>query len=60
MRQLKQRAKMHLQACAVLSQTQRHTDALEHARMAARLTQALMRDLKTLARAYIYKIEVKD
>ena len=60
MRQLRQECKLKLQLCAVLSQTQNHTEAADNAKKSVKLVHQLFKDLFSLCTMYIRKIEHKD
>ena len=60
MKQLRQECKLKLQLCAILSQTQNHSEALENAKKSVKLVHQLFKDLLSLCSLYIKKIEKKD
>lgn len=60
MKQLKQECKIKLQLCAILSQTQNHTEALDNSKKSVKLVHQLFKDLFTLCGIYIKKIEGRD
>jgi tetratricopeptide (TPR) repeat protein len=59
-RRLKLECKLRLQLCAILSQTQNHTEALARAKESVRLVQILFIDLMELCKIYIDKINYKE
>lgn len=59
-RRLKIECKLRLQLCAILSQTQNHTEALARAKESVRLIQILFLDLLELCKIYNDKINFKE
>ena len=49
-----------MQLCAILSQTQNHTEALDNAKKSVKLIHQLFKDLLSLCALYIRKIEKKE
>lgn len=60
MKQIRQECKIKLQLCAILSQTQNHTEALDNAKKSVKLIHQLFKDLQALCALYIRKIELKE
>ncbi len=59
-RRLKIECKLRLQLCAILSQTQNHTEALARAKESVKLIQILFIDLMELCKIYIDKINFRE
>lgn len=59
-RRLRLECKLRLQLCAILSQTQNHTEALSRAKEAVRLIHQLFNDLLELCKIYIDKINYRE
>ena len=51
---------LKLQLCAILSQNQEHTEAMENAKASVRLAHQILRDLYDLCVFYSNKIKFKD
>lgn len=51
---------LKLQLCAILSQTQKHTEAMDHAKTSVRLAHQILRDMYDLCVFYSNKIKFKD
>ncbi len=60
MRQLRHECKLKLQLCAIMSQTQNHTEAMDNAKKSVKLVHQLFKDLMTLCAVYVKKIESRD
>lgn len=59
-RRMRLECKLRLQLCAILSQTQQHTQALERAKESVRLIQNMFTDLQELCKIYIDKINYRE
>jgi hypothetical protein len=59
-RRMRLECKLRLQLCAILSQTQQHTQALERAKESVRLIQNMFTDLMELCKVYIDKINYRE
>lgn len=60
MKQMQMQCQLKLQLCAILSQTQKHTEAMEHAKLSVRLGHQILRDMYDLCVFYSNKIKFKD
>ena len=60
MKRNKLECKLKLQLCAILSQTQNHTEALDNSRKSVRLAHHLFKDLEELCQLYIDKINFRE
>jgi tetratricopeptide (TPR) repeat protein len=60
MKQMHMQCQLKLQLCAILSQTQKHTEAMDHAKASVRLAHQILRDLYDLCVFYSNKIKFKD
>lgn len=60
LKQMHMQCQLKLQLCAILSQTQKHTEAMENAKMAVRLAHQILRDMYDLCVFYSNKIKFKD
>jgi len=60
MKQIKQECKLKLQLCAILSQTQNHSEALDNAKKSVKLAHQLFKDLHSLCLIYMKKIDQKE
>lgn len=56
---LRYMCKCHLQLCAVLSQINKHTEALFHGQMASFFCQELIRNTLQLCKSYIHKLTLE-
>ena len=52
--------KLKLQLCAILSQNQNHSEALDNARKSVRLSHQMFKDMEELCQIYIDKINYRD
>lgn len=59
-RRVNQECKLKLQLCAILSQNQNHTEALENARKSVILSHLMFKDMEELCQIYIDKINYRD
>jgi len=59
-RRVNQECKLKLQLCAILSQNQNHSEALENARKSVRLSHQMFKDMEELCQIYIDKINYRD
>ena len=59
-RRVNQECKLKLQLCAILSQNQNHSEALENARKSVRLAHQMFKDMEELCQIYIDKINYHD
>ena len=59
-RRVRLECKLRLQLCAILSQTQNHTEALANAKESVRLIHQLFTDLLGLCKIYIDKINYRE
>lgn len=60
MKQIHMQCQLKLQLCAILSQTQKHTEAMENAKISVRLGHQILRDMYDLCVFYSNKIKFKD
>lgn len=60
MRQSHMLCQLKLQLCAILSQTQKHSEAMENAKYSVRLAHQILRDMYDLCVFYSNKIKFKD
>ena len=60
MKHIKQEGKLKLQLCAIMSQTQNHSEALDNAKKSVKLIHQLFKDLLILCGLYVKKIERKE
>ena len=60
MKQMHMQCQLKLQLCAILSQTQKHTEAMENAKASVRLAHQILRDKYDLCVFYSNKIKFKD
>ena len=60
MKQMHMQCQLKLQLCAILSQTQKHTEAMDNAKTSVRLAHQILRDMYDLCVFYSNKIKFKD
>ena len=60
MKAMHMQCQLKLQLCAILSQNQKHTEAMENAKASVRLAHQILRDLYDLCVFYSNKIKFKD
>lgn len=60
MRQSHMLCQLKLQLCAILSQTQKHSEAMDNAKWSVRLSHQILRDMYDLCVFYSNKIKFKD
>jgi hypothetical protein len=60
MKRVRHECKLKLQLCAILSQTQSHTEALNNAFSSVRLCHMLFKDLGELCEIFIDKINFRE
>ena len=59
-RRVNHECKLKLQLCAILSQNQNHSEALENARKSVHLSHQMFKDMEELCQIYIDKINYRD
>ena len=59
-RRVAQECKLKLQLCAILSQNQNHSEALDNARKSVKLAHQMFKDMDELCQIYVDKINYRD